>query len=72
MSRPRAADDFGTIRARLIELQRQRAEPAAAEVDAGAKAPKAPGDIEKRSKEGREGSPPPWVPTIFVKQSVGP
>jgi hypothetical protein len=71
VTQPRAADDFATIRARLQELRRERAEETPAETDAR------PGsqplrDVEKRSKERREGSPPPWVPTIFVKRLVGP
>ena len=54
MTRPRAADDFATIRKRMKELRRETA--AAAPVT----------NHEKRQKERREGLPPHWVPTIFL------
>jgi hypothetical protein len=65
MSRPRAADDFATIRARLEELRRERGEPVAP----GELAPNAESDrVERRRRDRLEGLPPPWVPTIFIKQ----
>ncbi len=68
MSRPRAADDFATIRARLDELRRERAPN---EPDADARSGKTPSgsgesDAERRRRARMEGWPPPWVPTIFV------
>ncbi len=72
MTQPSAADDFATIRARLRELRRERAEATPAETDAGTEGLQPLRDAERRSKERREGSPPPWVPTIFVKQLTGP
>lgn len=72
MNRPRAADDFETIRARLDELRRERAASApdsARHQDArSGKAPSGRGesDAERRRRERIEGWPPPWVPTIFV------
>ncbi len=72
MTQPRAADDFATIRARLRELRRERAEATPAETDARTEGLQPLRDAERRSKERREGSPPPWVPTIFVKQLTGP
>ena len=64
MSRPLAADEFATIRARLQELRRERDQTPAPE--ARAEAPRQAKEAERRSKERREGLPPPWVPTIFV------
>ena len=72
MTQPRAADDFATIRARLQELRRERADATPAETDARTERLQPLRDAERRSKERREGSPPPWVPTIFVKQLTGP
>jgi len=72
VTQPRAADDFATIRARLRELRRERAEATPAETDARTEGLQPLRDAERRSKERREGSPPPWVPTIFVKQLTGP
>jgi hypothetical protein len=69
-SRPRAADDFATIRARLEELRRERVERAASHTGAEAQTPPLR-DAERRSKERREGLPPPWVPTIFVSNPAG-
>lgn len=70
MSRPRAADDFATIRARMEELRRERGETIAGAASRSATA--APGrgetDAERRRRERIEGFPPPWVPTIFVKK----
>jgi hypothetical protein len=69
VTRPRAADDFGTIRARIEELRRERAQ---AERDSRRVQPSGGNedplrDIERRRKEKCEGWPPPWVPTIFLK-----
>ena len=66
MNRPRAADDFETIRARLDELRRERA---ASPPDQGKpQSGRGESDAERRRRERIEGSPPPWVPTIFVKK----
>ena len=70
MNRPRAADDFETIRARLDELRRARA---ASDPDEDARSGTAPSgqgesDSERRRRARMEGLPPPWVPTIFVKK----
>lgn len=65
MTRSRAADDFAAIRARLEELRRENAHAAASERNADAPL----SERERRQKERREGSPPPWVPTVFVKPS---
>jgi hypothetical protein len=67
VNRPRAADDFETIRARIEELRRERA-------DQGTRSGKpqsgrSESDAERRRRERIEGSPPPWVPTIFVKKA---
>ena len=67
MSRPRAADDFATIRARLDELRRER-EAGAGEPDGKAGVTSTESDAERRRRERIEGWPPPWVPTIFVKK----
>jgi hypothetical protein len=55
------------IRARLQELSRERAAAALADADARTEGSQPLRDAEKRSKERREGSPPPRVRTIFVK-----
>ena len=71
MSRPRAADDFATIRARIEELRREReqtmtgADPRAARPGSR----RSESDAERRRRERIEGAPPPWVPTVFVKKS---
>jgi hypothetical protein len=68
VNRPRAADDFATIRARLEELRRER-EAGAAEHDArpgGPPSGHAESEPERRRRARLEGWPPPWVPTIFV------
>ncbi len=67
MTRPRAADDFSTIRARMKELRREAARPANPE-GAPRRAQTPSGEGERRLKERREGCPPPWVPTIFVRK----
>jgi hypothetical protein len=71
VTRPRAADDFATIRARLDELRRERDGGGAA--DESGRSGMAPpaggeGDAERRRRARMEGLPPPWVPTIFVKK----
>jgi len=68
VSRPRAADDFETIRARLDELRRERAASAPDEDARSGTAPSGKGesDSERRRRARMEGLPPPWVPTIFV------
>ena len=72
MSRPRAADDFVTIRARMDELRRER-EVAAADPQAVAGKPLGrESDVERRRRRERmDGIPPPWVPTIFVRRQRG-
>ena len=65
MSRPRAADDFATIRARMDELRREREEDAPDRGDRTAE--RTESDAERRRRERIEGFPPPWVPTIFVR-----
>jgi hypothetical protein len=69
VSRPRAADDFETIRARLDELRRERAASAPDEDVRSGTTPSRSGesDAERRRRARMEGWPPPWVPTIFVK-----
>jgi hypothetical protein len=68
VSRPRAADDFETIRARLDELRRERAASAPDEDVRSGTTPSRSGesDAERRRRARMEGLPPPWVPTIFV------
>ena len=72
MNQTRAADDFPTIRARLDELRRERMEAEALARDPrGERARFADGrqgEAERRRREKFEGSPPPWVPTIFAKK----
>ena len=72
MSRPRAADDFTSIRARMEELRRERdGEPETADARPGQTAAmRRESDAERRRRERIEGWPPPWVPTIFVKQAA--
>ncbi len=68
MTRARAADDFATIHRRMKELRRETAPPPqreAAELNHG---DAWPSDRERRMKERREGLPPPWVPTIFLRK----
>ncbi len=66
MTRPRAADDFTTIRARIDELRRDAVAPNAAEHQQSGCGDAALADRERRLKDRREGCPPPWVPTIFL------
>ena len=73
MSRPRAADDFVTIRARMDELRRER-EASLADPDGPPGKPLGRGDSDaerRRRRERLEGTPPPWVPTIFVRRQRG-
>jgi hypothetical protein len=68
VSRPRAADDFETIRARLDELRRERA-PSEPDQDARSgkvSSGRGESDAERRRRARMEGLPPPWAPTIFV------
>jgi hypothetical protein len=74
VSRPRAADDFATIRARMEELRREREgrsagqDPRSARHNSGRhNSGRSETDAERR-RERIEGWPPPWVPTIFVKK----
>ena len=69
MSRPRAADDFAVIRARLRDL---RGDPEPADYLSGrteeieGRAPgRGLGRIDEHDRDRAEGAPPPWVPTIF-------
>ena len=64
MSRLRAADDFATIRARIEEMRRERERLMAPSDDAATARDSA---AERRRRERIDGSPPPWVPTIFVR-----
>jgi hypothetical protein len=70
VSRPRAADDFETIRARLDELRRERAASGSDQETRSGKAQSGSGesDSERRRRARMEGWPPPWVPTIFVNK----
>ena len=68
MSRPRAADDFATIRARMDELRRERNAGPEQSGRAGKAQSGRDGDAERRRRDRVEGMPPPWVPTIFVKK----
>jgi len=65
--RPRAADDFATIRERMKELRPEAVQSNAGENRRPGGAETLLTDREKRHKERREGLPPPWVPTIFLK-----
>lgn len=68
MTRPRAADDFAVIRARLKQL---RGEPRDADLAGRAEEIEARtpgrglGTVDERYRARAEGAPPPWVPTIF-------
>jgi hypothetical protein len=67
MDRPRAADDFDTIRQRLDELRREREVAEAVSTEAGSRAVAIDAKAERRRRDRLEGSPPPWAPTIFTK-----
>ena len=68
VNRPRAADDFEVIRARIEELRRELT-PGAKDQDTrtGKSSGCGEKDAERRRRERMEGWPPPWVPTIFAK-----
>jgi hypothetical protein len=65
VTRPRAADDFVTIREHMNELRREAIQTSAGENRRPGGAETLLTDHKKRRKERREGLPPPWVPTIF-------
>jgi hypothetical protein len=66
VTRPRAADDFATIREHMKELRREAIQSNAGENRPCGGAETLLTDRERRHKERREGLPPPWVPTIFL------
>jgi hypothetical protein len=69
VKRPRAADDFEMIRARIEQLRRERAAGAPVQ-DSRSGTPgsdRAESDADRRRRERMEGRPPPWVPTIFLE-----
>jgi hypothetical protein len=69
VSRPRAADDFTTIRARIEELRREREHSLSGQEPQPARSgSRREGDAERRRRERIEGVPPPWVPTIFIRK----
>jgi hypothetical protein len=68
MNRPRAADDFATIRARLRELRGEQAYASPADVDPPTADAQPARDAERRFRERRDGTPPPWAPTIFLRR----
>jgi hypothetical protein len=70
-TRPRAADDFATIRARIEELRREREIVGAGDgsgEETGDGHAAAAADPEQRRRRRVEGWPPPWAPTIFVRR----
>ena len=72
VSRPRAADDFATIRARMEELRREREQSLSGQEAGPARSgSRRESDAERRRRERIEGVPPPWVPTIFVRKPRG-
>ncbi len=68
MTQTRAADDFEMIYQRLNELRRQTDASAPAEGDQTVRAEAPVSDRERRARDRREGLPPPWIPTIFIKK----
>jgi len=76
VTQPRVADDFGTIRTRLEDLRRERARARSTEGGEQNEAPQPKSDIgdsrvrslERRRKDRFDGTPPPWVPTIFLRK----
>lgn len=68
MTRPRAADDFDTIHERIKELRRETAAAPPVEATQPTRAEASLTDKDRRLKDRREGLPPPWVPTIFIKR----
>jgi hypothetical protein len=67
VTRPRAADDFATIRARIDELRRER-DGDAAPGSAPTVLPEDRSESERRRRARIEGLPPHWVPTIFIRK----
>jgi hypothetical protein len=67
VTRPRAADDFDRIHERIRELRGEAAAARSAEPRQSGLGDVHPSQDERRLKERREGLPPPWVPTIFIK-----
>ena len=68
MTRPRAADDFDMIYERLKELRRSDDASVPAEGGQRVRAAATTSDRERRERDRREGVPPPWAPTIFIKR----
>lgn len=69
MTRPRAADDFATIYQRVRELRGDAAATAPGEeAGEGTRTNPPLTDPDRRLRDRREGLPPPWVPTIFIKK----
>jgi len=72
VSRPRAADDFAIIRARMEELRREREQSLSGQEATPLRSgSRRESDAERRRRERIEGLPPPWVPTIFVRKPRG-
>jgi hypothetical protein len=66
VERSRAADDFEVIRGRLEELRREREEISST---TSSETPNnSDSDAEQRRQEHCDGTPPSWVPTIFLPQ----
>jgi hypothetical protein len=59
VTRPRAADDFATIRERMNELRRETAADTPAEANRSTRADPPLINHDRRLKERREGLPPP-------------
>lgn len=56
----------------MDELRRERELAAAPDAASGkALARRGDGDAERRHRERVDGTPPPWVPTIFVRRPRG-
>jgi hypothetical protein len=68
VTRPHVADDFDAIHQRIQELRRETAAAPASEPGPPARPQTAPSERERRLEDRRQGLPPPWVPTIFVKK----
>jgi hypothetical protein len=62
VSRPRAADDFAAIRARMEDLRRERDGTAERAAPPGRRGD---GELERRRRI--EGRPPPWAPRLVRK-----
>jgi hypothetical protein len=71
VSRPRAADDFAIIRARMEELRREREQSLSGQEAGPRSGSRRESEAERRRRERIEGVPPPWVPTIFVRKPRG-